>query len=628
MLVVLINLLWVLNGTSISYARRHAFIPVTTCDQAHLQTAIASAAAGDTIKFQCNGTIVLISTVTIAKDLTFDGTGQTVTLDGNNAARILYVNTSIHFTLNSLTIAHGASTDGGGIYNRGTLTISTSSIGNNTATNGGGIYNYGTLTISTSSIGNNTATYGGGIYNDGTLTINNSSIGNNTATDGGGIYNYGTLTISTSTIGNNTATYDGGGIYNDGPLTISTSTIANNTATYGGGGIYNSNDPLTISASTIANNTATYGGGIYNYAGTVNVAQSIFTTTAGQQNCLGAVTDQGYNLENGSDCSFTASTDLQNTNPQLALAGLQDNGGPTQTIALLSSSPALDRIPPASCQVPTDQRGVSRPQGPACDLGAFELEQTPTPTPTETPTPTPTPSPTPTPTETPTPTPTPTPSPTPTPTPTPSPTPTPTPTPSPTPTPTPTPSPTPTPTPSPMPTPWPDVAVTLNHAGGGSFLPGQTVTETLRVSASAQSGPIAHPSSIQVIDVIPLGFSNVSVVGTNWSIITTGTTSPLLVSATYIGPSPLLAGSSLPPLTITGTVNGTSGSFLVQTATVGIAGDSNPNNNLANDTLLIAPGPLVMPALDSSQPRGAMLPIVRAALPGKPSLLFDDDQEQ
>jgi len=87
----------------------------------------------------------------------------------------------------------------------------------------------------------------------------------------------------------------------------------------------------------------------------------------------GTITDKGNNLESGTDCGFTASTDLQNTDPKLDPSGLQNNGGPTQTIALEPDSPAVDHISVGSSCPATDQRGVSRPQGPKCDIGAFEM---------------------------------------------------------------------------------------------------------------------------------------------------------------------------------------------------------------------------------------------------------------
>jgi hypothetical protein len=91
--------------------------------------------------------------------------------------------------------------------------------------------------------------------------------------------------------------------------------------------------------------------------------------------------DQGYNLSDDGSCNFSQPSDMSNTPAGLDPKGLGNNGGPTESIALLSTSPAVDAIPVANCTdtngnpVTTDQRGVSRPQGKACDIGAYELIQ-------------------------------------------------------------------------------------------------------------------------------------------------------------------------------------------------------------------------------------------------------------
>jgi hypothetical protein len=104
----------------------------------------------------------------------------------------------------------------------------------------------------------------------------------------------------------------------------------------------------------------------------------------GGANCAGStggfIVDGGYNLEDGTSFGFSdANHSLSNTNPLLANAGLQDNGGPTKTIALQSESPAVDAIPVGvngcGMTLTIDQRGVRRAQGTGCDIGAFELEQ-------------------------------------------------------------------------------------------------------------------------------------------------------------------------------------------------------------------------------------------------------------
>jgi hypothetical protein len=88
---------------------------------------------------------------------------------------------------------------------------------------------------------------------------------------------------------------------------------------------------------------------------------------------VGAINSLGHNLESGSTCGFTATDDITNINPLLGL--LQDNGGPTLTLALLAGSPAIDKGDNNFCPA-TDQRGYSRPYGIACDIGAYEFGAT------------------------------------------------------------------------------------------------------------------------------------------------------------------------------------------------------------------------------------------------------------
>lgn len=92
---------------------------------------------------------------------------------------------------------------------------------------------------------------------------------------------------------------------------------------------------------------------------------------------LALVTDGGYNISSDASCNLTVPTSRTNTDPRLDPLGLSDNGGPTKTISLQTTSPAVNAIPPSvngcDTEINTDQRGMNRPQGPACDVGAFEL---------------------------------------------------------------------------------------------------------------------------------------------------------------------------------------------------------------------------------------------------------------
>jgi hypothetical protein len=260
----------------------------------------------------------------------------------------------------------------------------------------GGIWNRGVLTLDDCVVSHNGAGgfgrggAGGGIDNFGTLTINNSTISGNVALGGGGaIANIGTLAINNSTIYGNSA-YDsdgygmGGGISNDGILTINNSTIAGNQAgadMYGsGGGIYNSIDgSVIINNSAISHNYAGQAGaGISNRGGMLNMRNSI---VAGNQlwayDLDGNVGSQGHNLFGTTyGGSGFDPTDLLNVDP--LLGPLQDNGGPTLTMALLDGSPAIDAGD--NTDVPDwDQRGPGfpriTPDDPVIDIGAFEVQQ-------------------------------------------------------------------------------------------------------------------------------------------------------------------------------------------------------------------------------------------------------------
>jgi uncharacterized repeat protein (TIGR01451 family) len=293
--------------------------------------------------------------------------------------RVLFLKTA-STTISNLTIKGGQASWGAGILivASATATLNWVNVTGNAATSdAGGIQNDGTLTINDSTIaGNTSGSYGGGIYNggSGTLTISRSTISGNTATLGaGGIEsNGGDVTILNSTISGNTANGDvGGGIEHDaasGTLSINNSTIANNVAGSGipGGGIAVRNGTAKIRNTILADNTAGGSG-------------PDCITNSGK-----SLTSEDYNLiENTSGCTITGATSNNITGQDPKLGALADNGGPTKTHALLTGSPALDKgntaiptITGLSC-LPTDQRGISRPQGSACDIGAFEFAVAP-----------------------------------------------------------------------------------------------------------------------------------------------------------------------------------------------------------------------------------------------------------
>jgi predicted outer membrane repeat protein len=286
-------------------------------------------------------------------------------------------------TLSGNSATGSSTSNGGGIDKRGVLTISNTTFTSNTALSGGAIYNEsigplkGTLKISNSTFSSNTAVSGGAMSNDGMLTMSNSTLSSNSASStGGGIFNVsGTLTVSNSTFVSNSAS-KGGGIDNAGTLSIDSSTFSSNSAAnIGGGGIFNeAAGNLTMVTSTLNHNLAPSGGGIYNSLGTVTMGDTIIAGNFASPgpDVYGTVTSNGYNLiGDPSGGSGFVATDLLDQNP--LLGSLQNNGGPTQTMALLPGSPAIDAGSNALLgKITTDQRGLPGIVNGTVDIGAFE----------------------------------------------------------------------------------------------------------------------------------------------------------------------------------------------------------------------------------------------------------------
>ncbi len=223
------------------------------------------------------------------------------------------------------TISNNSGGAGGGVFNSTYATLilqDDSSISNNTATSqGGGVYNVGSLTLQdNSSISGNTASSGGGVDNRSDITLEgNSSVSNNTASNGsgGGIDNNGSIALTgTSSISGNTASF-GGGIFSSQGTTIvtlqDTSSISGNTATFEGGGVYvhNNGGTLILEAdASISSNTASDGGGVFNFYGNITLTgnSSIFgnkgTRGGGIYNYYGQLTGADYDGANGNDNIF------------------------------------------------------------------------------------------------------------------------------------------------------------------------------------------------------------------------------------------------------------------------------------------------------------------------------------
>ncbi|MGQ0801530.1 MAG: choice-of-anchor Q domain-containing protein [Pseudomarimonas sp.] len=316
-----------------------------------------------------------------------------LSISGNNNSRVFAVPPGIAATLSGMTITGGngvgdgvgVGVGGGGIFNEGNLTLTHSVVtGNQTngpnIESGGGIHNVtnATLTVTNSTISGNTAVgFGGGIFCTGATTLTDSSVSGNTAnTTGtsGGIDSAGSLAVSHSTISDNrapTGNTNGGGIISFGTTTITHSTITNNAAAgaSSAGGAFRVSGTLTIRNSIIAGNVG-------------NATQPDVFSISGA-----GITSSGFNLiGNRGDAIFGATGDQSGTgaSPLNPLLGpLQNNGGSTNTHALLFGSPALDRG--NSSGSTRDQTGQTRPidlagitnTADAADIGAFEAQTAP-----------------------------------------------------------------------------------------------------------------------------------------------------------------------------------------------------------------------------------------------------------
>lgn len=284
---------------------------------------------------------------------------------------------------NSAVIAGGALANDGGNGGESSPVITDSTFSNNSANYGGSIFNegYASPSISDSTFSGSSALYfGGAIFNNGehgnsSPVITNSTFNGNSASIGGAIYNDGLNggssrpTISNSTFSGNSASDKGGAVYNDGrngtsSPTISNSTFSGNSAKEGGA-IYSyilgsGTSRTTVNHSIFWGNTAN---NQTNHAQTVSTTQITFEGSVIEGDCSAAT------VGSGGSCTATITA-----NPQLS-STLQYNGGFTQTLLPGVGSSAIDAY---ACTTPaTDQRGVARPQGAKCDVGAVELVQYP-----------------------------------------------------------------------------------------------------------------------------------------------------------------------------------------------------------------------------------------------------------
>lgn len=231
------------------------------------------------------------------------------------------------------------------------------------------------------SAGHDAGGSGGAIYNEGTASVGSSTFSANQAEDGaatagagGGVYNVGELFLAASTISNNF----GGGVFAAGPVNVNGTSFPGyveitNSTFHGNAGsaAISGYGTVHITSSTLSANSVGIG-----YLGTFTLRNTILANNV-YGNCSGGatLTSLDHNISTDASCAayLSAPNDFPpGTDPGLDPEGLKDNGGPTKTIALELASAAVDAIAPADCAIGSDQRGVSRPQGTNCDIGAYE----------------------------------------------------------------------------------------------------------------------------------------------------------------------------------------------------------------------------------------------------------------
>lgn len=366
---------------------------------------------------------------------------NSMVITGNLAARgggIYTIGATLNVANSTISDNDAVEAQGGGIFSsESTVRITDSIISGNTARypqpsqgGGGGIFSGtpsgGSLTITGSTISNNcagtriagnvcTAGSRGGGVSATSANISNTVISGNVATAGAGIQHTNGLTLTNSTVSGNTATGSGGGTFGGGfpSLTVIGSTFSANSATVNGGGIYlNAVDVSSIRNSTFSANTAATGGNLWIFtAGVSSVTSSTFSGGTVHNESLGGfqlpvsnsifassctgtgIVNTGFNIDSGTGCGFGSANGSQSglTAGQILLGPLQNNGGQTETMALLPGSfarnagsnallPAdstdMDNDGNTTEPIPFDQRGTGYDRvfnNGTVDIGAFEL---------------------------------------------------------------------------------------------------------------------------------------------------------------------------------------------------------------------------------------------------------------
>lgn len=369
--------------------------------------ALALAGPGDTVRAAA-GTYE--ERLRLGGELRVEGAGaESTVVDAGGAGTALSVDAGARASVSGLTLTGGAAASGAGVQNYGELTLELSVVRENRAALtlggdglGGGVANYGSMTISATAVLSNSGVVGGGVGSSGALTVTDSliagnvglvggglasvasaqvrgsTVSGNLAVLGGGIANFGRMTIGQTSVLSNTALI-GAGILSYGPLELETSVIFGNAAGEAGGGVRSAaGGDLTMRSSTVTANTAPQGGGVSSadggsawasgsiIAGNGGAAEAGAALAGGASPDCDRLASGGYNLIGSTaGCALERGPgDLLDVDARL--------GAPAPgrlPVVPMADSPALDAAAPCAG---ADQRGVRRPQGAGCDIGAIE----------------------------------------------------------------------------------------------------------------------------------------------------------------------------------------------------------------------------------------------------------------
>nr|WP_281248454.1 DUF4347 domain-containing protein [Spirulina major] len=328
------------------------------------------AAAGDMITFGVSGTITLAGTgsgtngeiLWATNNLTLDG-GSKIVVDGGGNSRVFNISAT-NATIENITIQNGSV---------------------NAVNTGGGLFVRNNITLTNSTVSGNSAGYSGGLFvRNGNITLTNSTVSGNSAGSGGGLVAlYGNITLTNSTVSGNSARNDvGGGLLAAyGKITLTNSTVSGNSAGNVGGGLFARHNNITLTNSTVSGNSAgNVGGGLFAENGNITLTNSIVANntdngTAPDLRAGGTITATNSLIEDSTGATITGSNNIIGVDPKLG--PLANNGGPTQTHALLAGSPAIDAgnnglVP--SIRNSGDQRGfIPGIFNGKVDIGAYEF---------------------------------------------------------------------------------------------------------------------------------------------------------------------------------------------------------------------------------------------------------------